>query len=158
MKPEIVQVEGMTVVGLLTLTEMKNNLIPKLWQRYMEMNKETKNVSKENVWLGVSFGTKMLEDNDMEMFVLAGRPVSKVEDLPELYTWKEVEGGEYAKFVYKGKLEDLTSYYNDIFYKWFPESGYEYDCSRCDYEWYDERFKMDSDDSELDIYVPIKKK
>jgi AraC family transcriptional regulator len=44
-----------------------------------------------------------------------------------------------------------------IFSKWLPQSNYEH-VGKFDFELYDYRFMMDSDESEFDIYISVKPK
>lgn len=160
MKPEIVELEAMTVVGLQSLISTKCNLIPKLWERFMPRDKEIKHISGPQAAFGVSFGMEEIqaegEQKDFEFFHLVGLPVSNTEDLPEGMSYKNVPAHKYAKFTHKGLLSKLSDTYNEIFYQWLPSSKYTYGGLGCDLEWYDDRFKLDSEDSEFDIYVPIK--
>ena len=82
-------------------------------------------------------------------------PVTEIGEIPEGMTWKNIPAGLYAKFTHKGSLENLSETYAFIFNQWLPNSGYMYDPSKVDFEWYDERFDMGESESEFDIYVPI---
>lgn len=155
MEPEIVEMEDMKVVGYQTLTTHKCNLIPKLWDRLCPAREdEIKNKSQPEVWLGVSFRMEKLEE-DMLMFHLAGAVVDEIEDVPEGMTYRHVDAGKYAKFTHKGPLAELPKTYDKIYREWLPNSEYEYG-EADEYEWYDDRFEPESEDSELDIYVPVK--
>ena len=50
----------------------------------------------------------------------------------------------------------VQSAWKYIFEEWFPESGYVYDDSKLDFEFYDERCHF-RPDATMEIYVPIKK-
>ncbi|MGH4124435.1 MAG: GyrI-like domain-containing protein [Clostridium sp.] len=49
-------------------------------------------------------------------------------------------------------MKDLGEFFNDIFEKFVPASGYEIDC-RPQLELYDEKFMSNGD---FDIFIPIK--
>jgi AraC family transcriptional regulator len=68
---------------------------------------------------------------------------------------KVVPAGRYAVFTHKGKLDKLEHTMSYIYGSWLPKSGEELR-EAADLEIYDERFKFGSDDSELDIYIPVK--
>ena len=51
--------------------------------------------------------------------------------------------------------EVVQSYWKYIFEEWFPESGYVYDESKLDFEFYDERCHF-RPDAVMEIYVPVK--
>ena len=126
----------------------------------MPRDKEIKHLSGPQAAFGVSFGMEEIsaegEQKEFEFFHLVGLAVSSTEDLPEGMSYKNVPAHKYAKFVHKGLLSKLPDTYHEIFYQWLPSSEYTYDGSGCDLEWYDDRFKLNSEDSEFDIYVPIK--
>ena len=158
--PKIVELDAITVVGMSSIINSKCNLIGKLWLRFMPRGKEVQHVSVEKTALGVSFGMEMLSQDstppEYEFMHLVGYPVSSTDDVPEGMSYKNVPAHKYAKFTHKGPLSTLGATYNEIFMQWMPSSSKEYDSSGCDLEWYDERFKHEEEDSEFDIYVPIK--
>jgi len=158
--PEYVELDEMTVVGLSSLVSMECNLIHQLWERFGLREKEIKNIAISGVALEVSFGYApvLTEDKteDVLFFDLVGLPVSSTEDIPEGMTYKVVPAHKYAKFVHRGPISKIMDTYNYIHEVWLPQSGYEYDYEACGVEWYDERFKIESEDSEFDIYIPMK--
>jgi AraC family transcriptional regulator len=67
-----------------------------------------------------------------------------------------VEPATYAVFTHKGKLARLGETMNYIYGSWLPGSEYERANGNIpDLEWYDERFSPESDESELDLYIPL---
>ncbi len=158
--PEIIELEAMTIIGMQSLISMKCNLIPQLWDRFMSRENEIKNRAEApKAAFGVSYDMRDVssegEKSVYEFFHLVGTPASSVEHIPEGMSYKQIPAHKYAKFTHNGSLAGLQKTYDAIFSQWLPQSGYEYDASACDLEWYDERFKIDSDESEFDIYVPI---
>ena len=160
MQPEYLELDEMTVVGLSSIISMKCNLIPQLWERFMPRGKEIKNVAIPGVALEISYDMEKIskegEKEDWLFFDLIGYVVSSTDDIPEGMSYKIVPAHKYAKFVHKGPISKIMETYNYIHEEWLPESGHEHDLEACGVEWYDHRFKMDSEDSEYDIYVPIK--
>ena len=74
--------------------------------------------------------------------------------LPDLADRPEVlkmEAGQRVRL----RLDKLGETYEYIYKTWLPQSGHELD-GHFDMEYYDERFKFASDDSEFDIYVAVK--
>jgi AraC family transcriptional regulator len=160
MQPEYVELDDMTVVGLSSIVSMKCNLIPQLWERFMPRGTEIKHVAIPGVALEVSYDMEKIskegEKEDWLFFDLVGYAVSSTEDIPEGMAYKIVPAHKYAKFVHKGPISKIMETYNYIYQEWLPESGHEQDMEACGVEWYDYRFKMESEDSQFDIYVPIK--
>ena len=156
---EIVEMDKMIVVGLNTLVSSDHNLIPLLWKRFMERCSEIAGSEKKQVTLGVSYAMEpMAEDGRYAFFHLVGYIVDDAKNIPEGMTYKIIPKHKYAKFQHKGKLDGLMKTYNCITVEWLPASVYEYDNDAGEFEWYDERFIPDSDDSVMDIYMPIKEK
>lgn len=160
MMPEIVEMDEMTVVGLSSLVSMKCNLIHQLWERFALREKEVKNIAIPGVALEVSFNyekvSKEGEKEDWLFFDVVGLPVKNTKNIPEGMTFKKVPAHKYAKFVHKGPISRIMETYNYIYEEWLPQSGYEFDWAACEVEWYDERFTIEGEDSEFDIYIPIK--
>jgi len=156
-EPMIVELEEMTVVGIQTLFSMKCNLIPVLWERFSPRMQEIKDVVRKDVVLEVSYDMQG-GGEEVIFFVLAGLIVGSVENIPEGMTYKRVPAHEYAFFTHYGPISRIYDTYDWIYNNLLPRSAYEVDNAACTIEWYDERFRMDSPDSEYDIYVPVRKR
>ncbi len=80
-------------------------------------------------------------------------------ELPEaeyaIFTTPAVDGTTDAGQLEFPKIIKRTWKY--IFEEWFPSSGYEYDESKLDFEYYDERCHF-RPDNVMDIYVPVIRK
>lgn len=164
MEATITQLDDMIVVGYQSLIIMPNhNLIPYMWERFIPQEHRIKHIAQEHVGFGVTFDIELVETEvdgekktEHRFFHLVGLPVSSTKDIPEGMTYKKVPAHRYAKFTHKGPLSKLDETYGYIYSQWLPNSEYEYDEDACEIEWYDERFDKNSDNSEYDIYVPIK--
>lgn len=86
---------------------------------------------------------------------MAGTEVSEPADVPAGMTLKRVPAGRYAVFTHKGKIDRIEHTMNYIFGAWLPRSGEELR-EAPDLEVYGKKFKFGSDDSELEIFVPVK--
>ena len=69
---------------------------------------------------------------------------------------REIPAYKYAVFTHHGKLDTLHDTYKYIYETWFPQSGLELTSPHFDMEVYDNRFKLESDKSEFDIYIAVK--
>ena len=78
-------------------------------------------------------------------------------EVPEGFEEVKLPANKYAVYTFKGKIagDNVSRFIGDIHMKWMPEEKLEY-AAEYSFEYYDERWQDDSDDSELDIYVPIK--
>lgn len=81
--------------------------------------------------------------------------VSDTSSVPEGTVARTIPAANYAVFTHKGTLDKLGDTFNYIYQTWLPKSGREMAVPHC-FELYDQRFNPVSEDSELDIYVPVK--
>jgi AraC family transcriptional regulator len=134
------------------------NAIGQLWTRFNNFYQKKKDLIKHLVsdagyelWGGFEG-----EDNTKNEYIFVGMEVEKLDDLPVELVAKILPETRYAVFTLKG--DEIKSDWPDRVYpQWLPEAGLE-QSSTYIIEYYDsQRFKgMDSADSELDIYVPVK--
>jgi AraC family transcriptional regulator len=82
--------------------------------------------------------------------------VSNIDFVPEKMVAKTIPAQKYAVFTAKGKMaESIQQTWKDIYQEWFPSSGYER-TSGPDFELYDKRSEANDENTEVDIYIPIK--
>jgi AraC family transcriptional regulator len=163
MEPKFVTLPEMKVAGLSTrfiqiLSPDANNqpVVPTLWREFLKRLSELRGRRNLSVTLGICIPIPEAErKHPDEWRYLAGSEVEKGSPLPSGMELVTIPSGRYAVFTHRGRLESLPHTYNYIHGAWFP---------RCratlrdalDFELYDERFKPESDDSELDIYIPVR--
>ena len=66
------------------------------------------------------------------------------------------EGGLYAVFLHKGPSSRARETYGYIFERWLPASGYRID-DRPHFAVMGEKYKKDAEDSEEEVWVPVRK-
>lgn len=155
MTPRIEHRDAFNVVGLADQFTMENNTIPQLWEKFNPRAMEIKD-ARFDCCLGLCYYEPDYEKGKPFTY-MAGRIVSKLDELPQGMTSREVPASDYAVFEHKGSLETLQKTYDYIFREWLPASEYEM-APQDDFEWYDYRFKYGQQDSILEIWIPIKKK
>ena len=160
MKPKIVSREAMTVVGLEYVGKNEQREIPALWDIFWKRHQEVRDKTQPGVALGVCGDVR----EDGAFSYVAGFQVQQAKEVPEGMVVKQVPAAKYAVFTHRGSLSDvengLDSTYAAIYREWLPASGYE-QADSPDFELYDERFvfgQPQQPQSEMDIYIPIKKK
>ncbi|MDI9368678.1 AraC family transcriptional regulator [Mesotoga sp. BH458_6_3_2_1] len=155
MEPEIIHKSAFKVIGLKYYGNDPANNCPKLWRDFMERHTEIDNVisAKESYGL-MCTGEEDFIDGKFDY--IASLAVSTLERIPEGMIGAEVPEATYAVFTHKGELDSLQDTYEYIYGKWFQNSEYE-PVGLNEFELYDERF-TGKEDSEFDIYIPIKKK
>ncbi|HDP77276.1 MAG TPA: AraC family transcriptional regulator [Mesotoga infera] len=155
MEPKIVHKPAFKVIGLKYYGNDPANNCPKLWRDFMERHTEIENVISVKESYGLMC-TGVEDFVDGKFDYIASVAVSSLENIPEGMVGAVIPEATYAVFTHNGKLDSLQETYEYIYGKWFQNSEYE-PIGLNEFEFYDERFTGE-EDSELYIYVPIKKK
>lgn len=164
MTPQFKETKGMLIVGMgapfiSILSPDRNNfiVIPKLWSDYVPRISEIPHRINPQISYGVC--AKPPEgcgsNRPDECYYIAGSEVSRIDTLPPGMTSMKISAGRYAVFTHRGKLDTLGHTMNYIYGNWLPTSGIELRDAP-DLEIYDKRFKPHSEDSEMDIWIPVK--
>jgi len=137
----------------------EENEIGRLWNRFTTYltnhGDRIKHVKDTEVTYEVHVESEeTLIKGHREVFVGVG--VEKLEDLPVEMLIKILPPTEYAVFTLKG--EQIVSDWSKMIDEWMIGSGYQ-SAYNYGFQLYDHRFKgLDSlDESELDVYVPVKR-
>lgn len=164
--PEIVTLPARSFTGLQArfisaLSTEANNLqvIPKLWADFVPRIADAKPL-EGGITYGLcecpeSIGEKSSRpDEALYLAAIESRPDAKP---PRgMTTWKS-PGGTFAKFIHRGPVSRLGQTMGYIYAQWLPNGDYESgdgpDIERCD-----ERFNPMSEDSVLEIFIPVRKK
>jgi len=162
MRPKIVSKDGFSVIGMVIKTTIKENAegktIPRLWDKFNPRVKEISNVSRR-VSYGICVNEKGLGPktfNETEKFnYMAAVPVKKPAGIPKGMAMRTIPAQKYAVFTHKDSLDNLQFTLNYIYGIWVAKCGYEL-APGPELELYDHRFKFGQQNSELDIYVPIR--
>jgi AraC family transcriptional regulator len=162
MQPTIITIEEKKVAGLgarfISILSPDNNnwaVIPKLWHEFTKRKDEISGrLSQADIGLCEPVSPDKRTHPD-ECFYLACTEVSNFDDIPEGMMSMSIPAGRYAVFVHKGNLDELGHTYRYIYGSWLHASKEELRDAP-DFECYSERFKDGSEDSELDIYIPIR--
>ena len=161
-QPVIKQLDEILLVGMRGKTTLKKNKIPELWSIFNSRIHEIENRTSGIRGYGVCEADPNFDINtfneDTVTTQFVGVEVSSACDMPIGMVLKVLQGGNYAVFTHKGKLDTLQITYDYIWGTWVLCSALEIEL-RDDFEFYDERFLgPDNMLSELDIYIPIKSK
>ena len=162
MQPKFVKKDAFKVIGIEDNFTMENNIIPQMWDKFLPRMIEIKNPVHQGVALGICFTpetVKCTEDiNDKTVFTeLVCIEVNNTDNIPDGMIAKSFPANEYAVFTHKGSLAKLKDTYNFIYKEWVPKSGCEL-TEYYEFELYDRRFNpMDQENSEIDIYLPVKR-
>lgn len=146
--------DAFQTAGLEAKNTMDGEVIMNLWQSFVAMVDKVTEPVGENLY-GITY---MDKDYDPEKMVgysyFVGIQVQDKSECPEGMIMHKVPASAYAVFEHKGKIETIDETYNYIFTDWV-------NMSRCTpatqdvFEVYDERFSQGSDDSIVEIWVPL---
>lgn len=137
------------------------NEIGLIWQRFMKLCEKYKDIIERNVINNnIAYEIHVHPDDYNEtkkFYVYVGLEVEKFDGVPLEMIAKTFPATMYAVFTFKGK--DIFRGGKYIWQKWLPNSNYE-EAYPYFIEAYDEaRFHgLDNEDSEIDYWVPIKRK
>jgi len=154
MKPEIVEKEGFTLVGMKYEGKNDNGEIPLLWYNFFLRLKEIKNRVNNSVSYGYDTWTEKINETG-EFTYIAGVEVEDDTCVPEDMVCIKVPGNKYAVFTMDSIIEDVGKTVGEIYSKWLPEAGLQL-ADNYDFEYYNENFKPNDENSKLYFYVPIK--
>lgn len=154
MKPRFEQLEAFHVVGVHHRAN-PNETLHKLWGDFMQRAHEIKHVADPGkAWQVCKYEGS---DPDAEIYTfIAGMEVSEPVDIPEGMIAHTVKAAEYAVFEHHGLMDTMHKSYQYIMGVWLPESGYVM-AEADSLELYDHRFKVESEDSIFEIWIPVRK-
>jgi AraC family transcriptional regulator len=134
------------------------NDIGQLWQRFSNFYEKRKDsirhlVSESGYELWIDFEG---EEDTKNNYIFVGVEVEKLDNLPLELVARILPETRYAVFALKGD-EFKSDWPSRVLSEWLPEAGLEQSFTYI-IEYYDpQRFQgLDSADSELDIYVPVR--
>jgi AraC family transcriptional regulator len=161
MTPKVVVVPSFKAIGMeakfisiLSPNKTNDIVIPKLWDQYSKRSAEIRNRAS-SADFGLIYCLDDPESPPYQCLYMCAAKVSDASVVPPGMVAREVPEGKYAVFTHKGTLDKLGHAMKYIHGSWIPNSGYDLD-NRPELEVYDERFQLNSEDSELDIYIPIR--
>jgi predicted aldo/keto reductase-like oxidoreductase/predicted transcriptional regulator YdeE len=155
--PAIVDKEEFQIVGVENIGKIETRNTGQVWAKFQELAPKVPNKDTSH-GLGISIGSKELFKKGENRYIAANE-VSSVDEVPEGMITETIPAQKYAVFTHSGKVSNLGETYRFIFEDWRPNNTrYNQVLFAPLFEWYDQRFDANSDDSELDLYIPIEKK
>jgi len=162
MQPRFVELPEMKVVGfggrfISVLSPKRNNyqVIPALWHKLVQVQNTIPHQTGQASLALVEMLPAAAEKSDpAEMYYLAGVMVASFEGMPAEFEQRTLAAGRYALFTHVGKVDQLGKTMAAIYQGWLPGAGVKLRPS-AHLEWYDKRFDMNSEKSELDILLPV---
>jgi AraC family transcriptional regulator len=133
--------------------------IGQLWGSFMPRRKEIiNNVDNDLISLVVYKPAHFADfklTNEFERWATV--EVTSFDNIPNEMETYTLPSGLYAVFLYKGTTTDISSFFQNIFNVWIPNSDYVLD-NRPHFEVLGEKYKNNDPSSEEEIWIPIKMK
>lgn len=128
-----------------------------LWSSFMPRRKEIQNAMGSDLY-NIQINPENFDFQPNTPFVKwAAVAVANFEVIPDEMETLEIPEGLYAVFNYKGNQSNVAAFFNSIYTKWLPNSGYELD-NRPQFEILGEKYKNNDASSEEEIWIPIQLK
>lgn len=171
MQPKIINRDSFKIVGYEFKTTLRNNAhsrdIPAFWNQCNIEGKEAHLYNTQNPPRHGEYGICVNSNMETDEFsYILGIEVSNFDQATTDMCALEVPEATYAVFTTPAVASNDDSFVNSIkgtwkyiLEEWFPNSGYEIDDSKLDFEFYDERcHPWEYEKICMDIYIPIKKR
>jgi len=160
MDPRIVVLLDKKLVGKSLRMSLANDKTVDLWQSFMPERKLIQHTVDSRF-----YSIQVYDDNldfsefnpQTEFTKCAMVEISRFENIPDSMETRVLSGGLYAVFIHKGPAKKFAKTSRYIFTQWLPNSEYVLD-KRPHFELIDERYKPHDEDSEEEVWIPIKKK
>ncbi|TNE70974.1 AraC family transcriptional regulator [bacterium] len=159
MEPIIKSISAKNILGKSVSTNLVTNKTPELWKSCIPFISGIQHRANSNELISAAIYPKDYYSSFSpinEFTKWAGAEVSSVENQPNELERLEIPDGLYAVFHYKGHPLKGASFFQYIFADWLPNSGYILD-ERPHFEVLGPKYNNQSEESEEDIYIPIKK-
>lgn len=158
MKPEIVERERVTLIGIQRSYD-KPDFSGALsqWQEFWSQS-DAVNATDRNCFYGLSVvPTRTRQKNNCQGTFQYLSAYATADDAvtPDSMIKKVMPPQKYAKFTFHGPVSGFQSFIMNVWTHYLPESGLEV-LELPEIEVYDERFNIDSHDSEMDYLVPVR--
>ena len=159
MTPRIETLNEKKLIGKRMTMSYADYRIGQLWGSFMPRRKEIiNNVDNDLISLVVYKPTHFADfkpTNEFERWATV--EVTSFDNIPNEMETYTLPTGLYAVFLYKGTTTDISSFYQNIFTVWIPNSAYTLD-DRAHFEVLGEKYKNNDPSSEEEIWIPIKAK
>ncbi|RKR12250.1 AraC family transcriptional regulator [Maribacter vaceletii] len=160
MTPRIEIIKDKKLIGKQLKMSLVDNKTPILWKSFMQQRKEITNTVNIDLY-SIQVYNASLDFKDFnpqtEFTKWAAAEVTDYNTIPNEMDSFILPGGMYAVFIHKGDTSGFAKTMQYIFGVWLPQSEYLLD-QRPHFEKLGEKYKNNSDESEEEVWIPIKNK
>ncbi|MBD2869415.1 AraC family transcriptional regulator [Paenibacillus sp. IB182493] len=158
-EPAIVEKAGFTVAGVAFEANLREIAEQELGTRALEKVREARGQFggrlSDAVYLVQIYPMKPGFNPHTDAFTqLIGYAVPEGTAVPEGFAVRSLPSREYVKLTHVGLESELGRTYDLLYGRWMQENGRQPD--GYDFEVWDDRYKPDRDDNEIDVYVALK--
>jgi AraC family transcriptional regulator len=161
LQPLIVEKPELRVVGLeapfihaLSPETTSFKIIGPLWDRFIQQADRIPHRIGHEMY-GIIYGRPESErSHPHELQYIAAVPVSSTADVPDGMVSYTVPAATFAVFTHRGPIQAIGDTCSEIYRVWLPQSDYQ-QAEVADVELYDHRFCCDSDESEMEYWLPV---
>jgi AraC family transcriptional regulator len=158
MQPRFVKRNDIILVGMKCENTMKGIRIPFLWGKFMRRRDGIRDMTDGTTYGVYLYDTKTEKseiNEDFQFEYLAAVEVHSVpEQPPRGMVVYRIPERNYAVFVHRGKLMEISRTYEYIYKTWLPQSGVDFLPAE-HFEYHGINFRGDFKDSETEIFIPV---
>ena len=155
--PAYVDKEKFQIIGVENIGKPETRNQGTVWAKFQALASQVPNKDQSH-GLGIYMTTQELMEKGENRYIV-GNEISQIDDVPEGMIIETIPSQKYAVFTLIGSLRNIQKTHRYINEDWLLNNPrYERVPFGAEFEWYDARFSMVSEDSELDLYIPIQEK
>lgn len=154
LKPKIVERITKKTIYIRLIGDYKSNDYSQAWEKIWKFIKEKHLFGFNQENLGVAYNDPGITESDKCQYDCCVTINKDIKPEGEIGI-KNIEGGQYAVFKYKGSFDNIGSIYDAIFKTWLPESNYELRDAPC-FEKYIKFSNTNPDKNKTEVFIPVK--
>jgi AraC family transcriptional regulator len=155
--PAFVDKEEFQIIGIEDIGKRETRNVGEIWAKFQQkITAVPSRVASHG--LGIRMFNKEQLEKGEDRYIVSNE-VANFDVVPEGMITETFSAQKYAVFTHIGKINNIGETIQYIYQDWLPNNTrYERVPFAPEFEWYDQRFNRDSDDSELDLYIPVHEK
>ena len=152
-EPEIVELDKISLVGMLTLVREDFSVITRLWYRFHEIFHQIENRIQPEKFIQLSY---IDETSDLKrFFCMVAVESQTLECVEGMFIGKTLPPARYLRFIHKGRSDQVELTYKYIYETYLPKSEYKLTLPY-EFEYYGDHFcGPENEESESEIYIPL---
>lgn len=154
LKPKIVERITKKAIYIRLIGDYRSNDYSQAWENIWKFVKEKRLFGFKQECFGIAYNDPGITENNKCQYDCCVTITKDIKPEGEIGV-KNIEGGRYAVFKFKGSLDKVGSVYNAIFKTWLPESNCELRDAPC-FEKYVKFSKTNPDKNKIEVCIPIK--